>query len=120
MSKNLNFALFQLEPYMDEDFLKHALSQMGEENVISIKVREVGNRHLIPNFSCNFFSYVGHQEQVHGRAGLVRLHQLRLGPRGPHGNAQTERKDHTKQHTGESVPLASEPVVVVSSIGKLA
>ena len=30
---------FQLEPYMDEDFLKHALSQMGEENVISIKVK---------------------------------------------------------------------------------
>ena len=26
---------------MDEDFLKHALSQMGEENVISIKVRKV-------------------------------------------------------------------------------
>ena len=46
--------------------------------------------------------FPGHQEQVHGRAGLVRLHQLRLGPRGPHGNAQTERKDHTQQHTGES------------------
>jgi len=27
-----------LEPYMDEDFLKNALSMMGEENVISIKV----------------------------------------------------------------------------------
>ena len=33
--------LFQLEPYMDEDFLKNALSMMGEENVISIKVREI-------------------------------------------------------------------------------
>ena len=36
---NLLIFLFQLEPYMDEDFLKHALSQMGEENVISIKVK---------------------------------------------------------------------------------
>ena len=26
---------------MDEDFLKNALSMMGEENVISIKVREI-------------------------------------------------------------------------------
>ena len=27
-----------LEPYMDEDFIQKALNQMGEQNLLSIKV----------------------------------------------------------------------------------
>ena len=33
-----SFLTFQLEGYMDESFLKSSLEQMGEHNVVSIKV----------------------------------------------------------------------------------
>lgn len=32
------FFLFQLEPYMDEDFIRGAFAAMGETNVLTIKV----------------------------------------------------------------------------------
>ena len=39
---------------------------------------------------------LGDQEQVHGGAGLLWLHQLRERPRGPYGHAQAQRQDHTQ------------------------
>jgi hypothetical protein len=38
-----------------------------------------------------------HQEQVHGRAGQLRLHHLRVGRGGLDGHAQTQRKNHSQQ-----------------------
>ena len=34
----ITFIFFQLEPYMDEDFLRSSLALMGEDKVVSIKV----------------------------------------------------------------------------------
>ena len=34
----MNIIRLQLEPYMDESFLRQALNTMGEDNIVSIKV----------------------------------------------------------------------------------
>ena len=38
---SLSLSYLQLEPYMDEDFLKAAMMQMGQDGVVSVKVRKV-------------------------------------------------------------------------------
>ena len=39
----MTFCLFQLEPYMDEAFLSTAMSILGQDGVVSIKVSPLRN-----------------------------------------------------------------------------
>ncbi len=83
-----SFFLLQLEPYMDENFLSNAMIQMGQDGVVSIKVRRA-QPNSYPRFKLTaglltVYSFFlpsppsGDEQQVHGRARRVRLHQLRV------------------------------------------